>query len=305
MAISTDNPFSLMRTWYFVAGADQQALRDAGITGADVVIQELEDFTPNDLRAAARGYARDAMERWRRQGAIPGVRINPFTTCGREDLAGVMPALPAVVMMSKVETTKQVESLDAEIGKWESRLGIPIGSTAIVPNIESALGIVDAIPIAHASARVHAMLVGTEDMVVDLGAERSREGTELFHPRARFLLECAAAGVLAIDSPYTFSDEAGASADMLWARSIGYNSKAVVNAHLVSLTNHEFTPSDEKIALARRQIEAFETSLRAGMARAEVDGLVVERPSYAAARRLVARHAQLSERAASRAVIRD
>ncbi|WP_082711794.1 HpcH/HpaI aldolase/citrate lyase family protein [Burkholderia singularis] len=304
MAISTDNPFSLMRTWYFVAGADQQALRGAGITGADVVIQELEDFTPNDLRAAARGYARDAMERWRRQGAIPGVRINPFTTCGLEDLESVMPALPAVVMMSKVETTEQVESLDAEIGKWEHRLGIPIGSTAIVPNIESALGIVNAIPIAHASARVHAMLVGTEDMVVDLGADRSREGTELFHPRARFLLECAAAGVLAIDSPYTFSDEAGASADMLWARSIGYNSKAVVNAHLVSLTNRGFTPSDEKISLARRQIEAFETSLSAGMVRAEVDGLVVERPSYASARRLVARHAQLSERAVSRAIMR-
>lgn len=297
MAISSDNPFALMRSWFFVGGADERALHGAGATGADVVIQELEDFTPSEQRPAARALAQAAMAHWRGQGVVPGVRVNPLDTCGLQDLEGVMPAQPAVVMMSKVETAGEVVALDAEIGRWETRLALPPGSTAIVPNIESALGVVNAMAIAKASPRVLAMLVGTEDMVVDLGADRSREGTELFHPRARFLLECAAAGVVAIDSPYTFSDEAGADADMRWSRSVGYKAKAVVNAHLVALTNRALTPSEEKVALARRQIEAFDAARRNGMVRAEVDGLVVEWPSYTSAQRLVARHAQLAQRA--------
>ncbi|MCS5515705.1 HpcH/HpaI aldolase/citrate lyase family protein [Pseudomonas qingdaonensis] len=117
--------------------------------------------------------------------------------------------------------------LDQLITELEGRHGIAAGSTLIVPNIETALGVVRAIEIAAASPRIKAMLVATEDMVADLGAGRSRAGTELYYPRSRFLLECAAAGVLAIDSPYTFADAQGAEADMQFARSIGYQAKGV------------------------------------------------------------------------------
>jgi citrate lyase subunit beta/citryl-CoA lyase len=68
---------------------------------------------------------------------------------------------------------------------------------------------VNAFAIARASPRVSAMLVASEDMVADLGTARSRRGEELAYVRARFLVECRAAGVEAIDCPYTFSDVKG------------------------------------------------------------------------------------------------
>ena len=46
-------PVSGRRTWLFVPGADEAAHARAARSGADVIILELEDFTPPELRAKA------------------------------------------------------------------------------------------------------------------------------------------------------------------------------------------------------------------------------------------------------------
>lgn len=300
MAVSKDNPLALCRTFLFIPGADEGAMLGALDGDGDVLVQELEDFTPPARRAEARVLAQHVLQRWREAGRISAVRINPFDTCGHEDLTAVMAARPQVVMMSKVQSRDEMIELDRHITRLEAQHGIAPGTTLIVPNIETALGVVRAIDIALASPRIKAMLVATEDMVADLGAGRSRAGTELFYPRSRFLLECAAAGVLAIDSPYTFADDAGAEADMQFARSIGYQAKGVVNPAHVAVANRYLTPSADDAALARRQVEAFEAARSAGSVRAEVDGLVVEVPSYLQAQRLLERYRQLQARQALR-----
>ncbi|QAY90431.1 CoA ester lyase [Pseudomonas sp. ACM7] len=300
MAMSPENPLALCRTFLFVPGAEEVALHAALQTGADVLVQELEDFTPPARRAEARALSARVMDHWRECGRITSVRINPFETCGHDDLSAVMVGRPAIIMMSKVESTEQMIELDQQITRLESMLSIKQGSTLIVPNIETALGVVRAIDIAHSSPRIKGMLVATEDMVADLGAGRSREGTELFYPRSRFLLECAAAGVLAIDSPYTFADDEGAEADMRVARSIGYQAKGVVNPDHVAVANRYLTPTSADAELSVRQIEAFEQAASGGKVRAEVDGLIVEVPSYLQSRRLLNRYEQLCALQASR-----
>ena len=72
--------------------------------------------------------------------------------------------------------------------------------------------------IANAASNVTAALMASEDMVADLGAARTREGGELAYARARFLVECRAAGIEAIDCPYTFSDARGAAKDARYAK---------------------------------------------------------------------------------------
>ena len=89
------------RSWLFVAGADAAAHADAAASEADVLIQELEDFTPPLLRPKARSMAAPLYERWRKAGAVAAVRINPFESDGREDLAAVMAGRPQAVLMSK------------------------------------------------------------------------------------------------------------------------------------------------------------------------------------------------------------
>ena len=107
--------------------------------------------------------------------------------------------------------------------------------------------------------------------------------------RQRFLLECRAAGVEAIDAPYTFSDVKGAVADAKWAKRMGYRMKSLVApAHAPSI-NAVFTPGAGEIRKAERLIAAFEKARKAGKERAKVDGQLVEVPVYQAAKRLLAR----------------
>src|SRR5258708_7192078 len=93
---------ALRRTWLFVPGADEKAHAAAARCGADVLIQELEDFTPPPLRPHARALSRTLYDQWRAAGALAAVRVNPFSTCGADDIAAVLAGRPDVVMMSKV-----------------------------------------------------------------------------------------------------------------------------------------------------------------------------------------------------------
>lgn len=281
-------PPALRRSWLFVPGADPGRLDASAGAGADVLIQELEDFTPPERRAEARRLAPAVHARWREAGALAAVRINPFETCGREDLAEVMAAAPDIVMMSKVARPDQVAALDEAIGGHERALGLPAGSTEIVPNIETAAGLVRAGAILAASPRITAALVASEDMAADLGAERSPEGSEIAALRERFLIECVAAGVVAVDCPFTFSGLAAAEADMLWARRRGFRAKSIVAFEQVALVNRLLTPERGEVADARRLVAAFEAARLAGRT-CEIDGHLVEVPTVNAARRLIER----------------
>jgi citrate lyase subunit beta / citryl-CoA lyase len=128
------------------------------------------------------------------------------------------------------------------------------------------------------------MLVASEDMVADLGTARTRGGKELAYVRSRFLLECRAAGVEAIDCPYTFSDVEGAAADARYARRLGYRMKSVVDPSHAAAINKALTPN---LARARRIVAAFEKARAQGKDRAEVRGALIEVPVYAAAKRLL------------------
>lgn len=284
------------RSWLFLPGADPAAHIAGAASGADVLIQELEDFTPPALRPRARALARTLYARWRKAGAVAAVRINPLEICGRADLAAVMRGRPDVVLMSKVETPAQVVALDRALRRHELALGIAPGRTELVPNVETAAGLMRCYDIARASRRVSALLVASEDMVANLGAARSRGGSELAYVRARFLVECRAARVEAIDCPYTFSDAAGAAREARAARRLGYAAKSLVAPRHAAAINRALTPSRGELAHARRLVDAFERARAAGRDRARVNGALVEVPMVTAARRLIARWGETAAR---------
>ena len=265
------------RTWLFVPGADPKAHEAASSSGADVIIQELEDFTPPGLRPKARSLAALLYDRWRNAGKLAAVRVNPLETCGREDLAAVMAGRPDIVLMSKVAAPEQVRALEQATG----------GDVDLVPNVETAAGLMRTFEIAKASRRVIALLVASEDMVADLGTNRSRGGEELAYVRARFLVECRAAGVEAIDCPYTFSDVKGAVADAKRAKQLGYRAKSLVDPSHAAPINRVFAPSPVELQNARKIVGAFEKARASGRERALVGGKLVEVPIYTAAKRLL------------------
>jgi citrate lyase subunit beta/citryl-CoA lyase len=273
-------PVALRRSYLFLPGADAAALSAGPASGADVLIQELEDFTPPQRLPDARRMSPAVMDGWRSAGTLAAVRVNPLAKGGEADLAAVMRGRPDIVALPKVAEPAHVVELDQVIARLEQEYGIAPGSTEILPNIELARGLIQTFAIARASPRVTACLVASEDMAGNLGAERGRDGIELIYVRQRFLVECVAAGVVAVDAPYTFSDDAGCEAEARFVRRLGYRAKSCVAPAHAAIVNRVLTPSAEDIAKARRIVAAFDAARARGEDRVDVDGNLVEVPSY-------------------------
>jgi citrate lyase subunit beta / citryl-CoA lyase len=282
-------PANLCRSWLFLEGANEAALQRAPESGADVLIQELEDFTPPALRPKARALAPDLYASWRAAGAVVAVRVNPLEQDGMDDLAAVMRGRPDIVALPKVAEPHHVIRLDQEVSRLEREYGTPEGSTALLPNIELARGLVQTGAIAAVSRRTVGCLMASEDLAADLGAERGRDGLELAYCRQRFIVECRAAGVVAIDCPYTFSDAEGVERETRWARRLGYVAKSLVDPAHASIINGIFTPGEDELRRARGIVSAFEAARMRGGGRVELDGALVEMPAYSNAKRLIAR----------------
>jgi citrate lyase subunit beta/citryl-CoA lyase len=280
-------PPALRRTWLFGAGADRTTHEAMAQSGADVLIQDLEDFTPPARRHEARALAPALYQRWRESGALVCVRINPLEAEGYLDLQDVMPGRPDIVAYPKSASALHMRALDVSLTTLERALGIPDGTTEILPVCETALGVVNVREIVGASLRIRCALLGAEDLATDLCAERSREATELDYARRRFVLECRAAGVEPVDAPYTFSDVAGAVQEAKYSRRLGYRTKSLVRPDHALALRDALTPNVSDLAAARRIVSEFEAARARGEERALVDGLWVEVPTYLNAKRLL------------------
>jgi len=283
----------LRRTWLFGPGADGRAHEAMARSGADALIVDLEDFTPESRRDEARRGLVELLTNWRQIGCLVVVRINALETAGPIDLAAAMPARPDVIAYPMASTAAQMQALDIALLHWEGSLGIELGFTEIVPVCETALGVVDVRVIVGGSRRIRCALLGAEDLAADLCAERQPDGVELDHARRRFIVECRAAGVEPIDAPYTFSDAEGAVREALYSRRLGYRSKAVVRPQHVGPLNETLAPNEDAIRRARAIVDGFESARAKGEDRALVDGLWVEVPTYRNARRLLDRALRL------------
>jgi citrate lyase subunit beta / citryl-CoA lyase len=277
----------LRRTWLFGAGADRAMHEAMSSSGADVLIHDLEDYTPPERRAEARALAPPLYQRWRDSGALVCVRINTLESVGYIDLQFVMQARPDIVAYPKAASAFHIRALDVAITTHEASLGIERGAIEILPVCETALGVVNVREMAGASARVRCALLGSEDLAADLGADRTREAVELDYARGRFILECRAAGIEPIDAPYSFSDVTGAVEDARYARRLGYRTKGVVRPEHVKPVREALAPTELEIAHAHKVVAEFEAARKRGEDRVLVDGLWIDVPTYLNARRLV------------------
>lgn len=284
----------LRRCWLFGPGADPAAHEAMLTSGADVLIFDLEDFTPPDRRAQARGLLPELLARSRTAGMLATVRINDLSADGPHDLAAAMHAGADVIAYPKTEQASQVFALDQAISHWEQAIGRPMGGVEILPVCETARGVLDVRDLAKASARVRAALLGAEDLATDLCAERQPDGLELEQARRQFLLLCRAAGIEPVDAPYTFGDPAGARREALHARRLGYRSKSAVRTDHAMPLRDVLSPGPDEVAHARTVVQAFESARARGEDRALVAGHWVEVPTYRRAQRLLERARRLA-----------
>lgn len=232
------NPsLSTCRSWLFVPGHDPARLVQALAYGAEAIVVDLEEFTPAPHRGAAcadfLAFASDC----RRLGRLPAARINRLADGGHGELAELMPAIPAAIFLPRVESAQDVTALDLALHVEEARCGVEPGATALIPTLETRLGIERAHEILAASPRLSAALIGTGDLAGDLGLSASATDDErvaaLAPWRVRFLAACRDTGCLAIDGPWPQATSFAADQD--WSMAQGYRARCVVDPGQVPL----------------------------------------------------------------------
>ena len=288
-------PMQLRRSWLFVGAADKNAILASYDSGADVCIQEFEDFCLPELRHEARLMMPDVLSDWRARKIVATVRINPLENPdGLRDLDAAMRAGADAILLPKANTKEQIMLLQKHINEMEKQCGKTVSSTKIIPNIEQARGLMNATDLLSSSTQIAGALVASEDMVVSLNAPRKKNSEILNHVRRVFHIACCSVGITSIDMPYTFTDDEGVRQQTMLAKDIGMLAKSTVNASHCKIINEILTPNERDVENAVEIVSAFEKGRGSGEGQVIHKGTKIEVPIYLNAKQIIERFEALS-----------
>ena len=258
----------------------------ADTLGADAVILDLEDAVPPAEKDAARCLVRHALDTPVFTGRCAIVRVNAISSpYFADDVAAIVPCRPAFLLLPKVDFAADVLVADETMAAAETARGLPAGSIALMPLLETALGVENAFSILTATKRVRGVLLGAEDLCADLGCARTKAGTEILYSRSRVVLAAHAANVPCFDTPFTdAADDAGAKSDALFARSLGFTGKAAVSPRHVPLINEAFSPTTPEVEHAAAVVAALKEGRAQGLGVVSLHGKMIDAPVEARAK---------------------
>ncbi|ELY60122.1 Citryl-CoA lyase [Natronococcus amylolyticus DSM 10524] len=263
-------------------------LRKAPDSGADAIVFDLEDAVSPRHKDEAREVVRDLLSD---PGFDPDlevcVRVNATSDAIERDLDALAGADAEAIRLDSVMLPKATAGADVRelSGELEERgLGCPV-----LALIENAAGVLAAPEIAGADA-TDALVFGAEDLSADLGATRTREGTEVLYARERVVLAAAARDCGAIDTLVTdFGDRERLREDAAFSVQLGYDGKLAIHPAQVEPINEAFSPDPDEIEWAERVLEAEREAEEANRGVFEVDGEMIDAPLIAQAERILER----------------
>ncbi|MCI4664685.1 MAG: CoA ester lyase [Neomegalonema sp.] len=273
------------RSVLYMPGSKERALEKGKTLAADALILDLEDAVAPDEKPGARDKVAAAVKAGgfgRRELAI---RINGLDTpWGMEDLKAAAAAGPDAVLLPKVNAPQQIEEVESLLVKH----GAP-DSTKIWAMIETPRGVLHSEAIAASTPRLDCFIMGTNDLLKELGATETPDRAPLLTSLSLALLAARAYGVAIVDGVFNaFKDEDGFRAACGQSKAFGFDGRTLIHPAQVEIANAVFAPSEAEIDLAKRQVSAFEAAIEKGEAVAVVDGKIVENLHVETARRVLA-----------------
>jgi citrate lyase subunit beta / citryl-CoA lyase len=273
-----------VRSLLFSPGNRPDVVAKGFASEADGVIVDLEDAVP----AAEKANARTALLALDLPAKPVFVRVNDASTEWHwPDVVAAARLGAAGVIVPKAESPEDLVRIDGALSAVEAEGGAGSVGTAILPLIESALGVQRAYSLCTASPRVRGLLFGSGeqgDLVADLDCEWTPDGTALLTARAQVLLAARAAGIEhPLDAVFmNIADLDALRVESELARRMGYVGKTAIHPAQLPVIHEVFTPDPELVAEQRSVLAAFDEAIAAGQAAVSVNGRMVD---YAVARR--------------------
>lgn len=259
------------------------------------MILDLEDSVAAGRKEEARAAVGDLLAATSSAPPVPWVRVNPVRgdLCRLDMESVVAPGLGGL-LVPKVENEEDVTYLDRALRGLEAERGLTPGSVRIMPLIESARGVVNAVAIAAAAARVLTLGFGSADFLADLGLPGPGAGAEpsptLVGAQVALVMACRVAGVRPPhDGAFLgLRDPAALESECRRARAIGFRGKHAIHPDQVPVIRGVFRPSPEELAGARAILDAADPAAPEGGGAFALDGAMIDRAVVARAQETLA-----------------
>jgi citrate lyase subunit beta/citryl-CoA lyase len=262
----------MRRSLLFIPASRPGMLQNSEIFNADAIIFDLEDAVSSDEKDSARTLLQNFLQEFNHNYEVI-VRIN-----GIDHLNGLLDL--ETIISSKIDTIMLPKARIASVKKLSEILtnfekASKINKTIkIIPLIELAASVLEVEEIVGLP-RVDGILLGAEDLTNDLEIERTKSGEEILYPRSRVAYACRAAGIDAVDTPFTdVLDDNGLYEDCIRAKSLGMTAKSAIHPNQVRFINEIFSPNQIQIEKALKIIEAAKNN--SGVF--SLDGKMIDKP---------------------------
>jgi citrate lyase subunit beta / citryl-CoA lyase len=282
----------LRRSRLYLPGNEPKYFINAGLHAPNAIILDLEDSVHFAEKDAARLLVRNALRAVDFGAAERMVRINQWPL-GLADLEEVIPQAPDLILLPKTEKREQVSDVVTAMESIGKRTGMtrPVW---LMPILESALGIENALAIATASDRIAGVTIGLEDYTADLGVAKTASGTESLYARMRLVNAAHAAHVQAIDSVYGDVDDAEGL--LHWgeaSRAMGFEGMGCIHPIQIETIHRAFAPTTSELEKAQQIVAAYEDAQTRGLGVVSLGSKMIDAPVVQRAHRLVARAKQM------------
>lgn len=286
------HPTTPIRSFLFVPGNKADWIEKSVAAKADALILDLEDSVPPDQKVQARGIvaAKLAWLAERKQRVWVRINRSPHLYDFDDILAIVGPQLEGIVV-SKPVGPEDVDTVSAMLSEAEYRKGVPVGSTRVIPLLETARSLQLAYEIALRE-RVPA-IVGAScrnaDVERALSTIWSPGGREALYLKSRVVMAARAAGKLPIGGVWQqVKDLDGLRQVSLDDRALGMSGALALHPSNVTIINQTYTPSPEDVAYYRGMVEALDKAQAAGRASCIYDGEHIDIAHVKTAREMIA-----------------
>jgi len=265
-------------------GSRPRALEKAKTLEADVIILDLEDAVAPDEKILARQLVCEKVAEKGFGFRYVIIRINGMDTeWGNDDLLAACGAAPEAILIPKVNCAKDVLAVEAVMMERPD-----CKNTKIWAMMETPEGILNVRDIVRSTPRLAGLVMGTNDLVKDLGARHTPDRTPVIGALSMCLLAARSVGMVCVDGVYNaFKDDAGLETECIQGRDMGFDGKTLIHPAQIDVANIVFAPSAAEIDLAETYISAFETAKFNGEGIAVVNGRIVENLHVESARNLL------------------
>lgn len=286
----------LFRTLLFAPGSRPELLAKAQTGDADALIFDLEDSVPVNAKDEARRNIANVLAAGLAKPVF--LRIsNPRAGDANSDIAVLEHASDlarvAGVILPKADDDNDVRTVAALLTALEEKLGTTVGRLAILPLIETCLGLRNTFEIARASPRVCGMSLASAeegDFMVDLGGRWTPKSLALAYPRSKMVVDARAAGLQwIVDGVFmNLRDTDALRTECEIARELGFVGKMAIHPTQVGVMHQVFSPSEEEIDYASGLLAAFEEGEARGVGAVEYRGMMIDYANVRLAQRTLA-----------------